>query len=108
MSDASRISDLDLRGYRGEKPGWFVQRICCMSLAAEIRRMTLDLEPAFDGAWISWFLSISRGVVGKSLLWAMPGSEILAMRLPCVRQMITKGAKLLSQLNFAGSELTAG
>ena len=46
---ASRISDLDLRGYRGEKPGWLVQRICCMSLAAEIRRMTLDLEPAFDG-----------------------------------------------------------
>ena len=49
MSDASRISDLDLRGYRGEKPGWLVRRIRCKSLAAEIRRMTLDLEPAFDG-----------------------------------------------------------
>jgi hypothetical protein len=94
MSDASRISDLDLRGYRGEKPGWFVQRICCMSLAAEIRRMTLDLEPAFDGVrrLLEALQDASKlvgdcpqgharcvdllVVVGKSLLWAMPGSEI--------------------------------
>lgn len=43
-----RISDYDLRGYRRPEPGWIVDRICCLSIATELRRMLVDCEPAFD------------------------------------------------------------
>jgi hypothetical protein len=50
VSNSPRITDLDLRGYRGDKPGWIAERICCMALAVEIRRMIQDQAPAFEGA----------------------------------------------------------
>jgi hypothetical protein len=43
-----RVTDFDLRGYRGEEPGWIVDRICCLSVATEIRRMILGSQPAFE------------------------------------------------------------
>jgi hypothetical protein len=43
-----RITDLDLRGYRSAEPGWILDRICCLSVATEIRRMILGGEPAFE------------------------------------------------------------
>jgi len=43
-----RVTDLDLRGYRSDEPGWIADRICCLSVAAEIRRMILGSEPAFE------------------------------------------------------------
>jgi hypothetical protein len=48
VSNTPRVTELDLRGYRRDKPGWLTERICCVSLAAEIRRMALGLPPAFD------------------------------------------------------------
>jgi hypothetical protein len=41
------VTDLDLRGYRRAEPGWIADRICCLSVAAEIRRMIMGNEPAF-------------------------------------------------------------
>jgi hypothetical protein len=29
------------------EPGWIVDRICCLSIAAEVHRMAADCEPAF-------------------------------------------------------------
>jgi hypothetical protein len=43
-----RVTDLDLRGYRSAEPGWIVDRICCLSVTTEIRRMILGGEPAFE------------------------------------------------------------
>jgi hypothetical protein len=43
-----RVTDLDLRGYRSSEPGWIVDRICCLSVATEVRRMVLGIEPAFE------------------------------------------------------------
>jgi hypothetical protein len=43
-----RFTDFDLRGYRSSEPGWIVDRICCLSVALEIRRMILGIEPAFE------------------------------------------------------------
>jgi hypothetical protein len=43
-----RISDYDLRGYRRPEPGWIVDRICCLAIATELRRMLVDREPAFE------------------------------------------------------------
>jgi hypothetical protein len=38
----------DLRGYRSAEPGWIAERICCLSVAVEIRRMIMGSEPAFE------------------------------------------------------------
>jgi hypothetical protein len=43
-----RITDFDLRGYRSAEPGWIADRICCLSVAVEIRRMIMGNEPAFE------------------------------------------------------------
>jgi hypothetical protein len=44
----ARVTDRDLRGYRGAEPGWIAERICCLSVAIEIRRMIMGGEPAFE------------------------------------------------------------
>jgi hypothetical protein len=44
----ARVTDRDLRGYRSAEPGWIAERICCLSVAAEIRRMIMGSEPAFE------------------------------------------------------------
>ena len=43
-----RITDYDLRGYRRPEPGWIMDRICCLAIAAEVRRIIVDCEPAFE------------------------------------------------------------
>ena len=49
VSNSRRFTDLDMRGYRGDKPGWIAERICCVALAVEIRRMIQNQAPAFEG-----------------------------------------------------------
>jgi hypothetical protein len=44
----ARVTDRDLRGYRSAEPGWIAERICCLSVAVEIRRMIMGSEPAFE------------------------------------------------------------
>jgi len=48
-SNGPRITELDLRGYRRDKPGWITERICCVALAVEIRRIIQGRAPAFEG-----------------------------------------------------------
>ena len=43
-----RVTDRDLRGYRSAEPGWIADRISCLSVAVEIRRMIMGSEPAFE------------------------------------------------------------
>jgi 6-phosphogluconate dehydrogenase (decarboxylating) len=43
-----RITDADLRGYHRPEPGWIADRICCLSIAAELVRIALDRKPAFE------------------------------------------------------------
>lgn len=42
----ARVVYSDLKGYRGGKPGWIADRICCLLTAAEICRMLANREPA--------------------------------------------------------------
>jgi hypothetical protein len=48
VAHSPRITDYDLRGYRRPEPGWIMDRICCLTIAAEVRRMIVDCEPAFE------------------------------------------------------------
>ena len=46
------VTDFDLRGYRSAEPGWIADRICCLAVAVEIRRMLVGNEPAAAGSQI--------------------------------------------------------
>ena len=46
-SKSAQFSDVDLRGYRGDRPGWISGRICCIVLAAELVRLISDQPPTF-------------------------------------------------------------
>jgi hypothetical protein len=48
VARSPRITDYDLRGYRRPEPGWIMDRICCLAIAAEVRRIIVDCEPAFE------------------------------------------------------------
>ena len=48
VAHSPRITDYDLRGYRRPEPGWIMDRICCLAIAAEVHRMIVDCEPAFE------------------------------------------------------------
>lgn len=48
-ANGRRITELDLHGYRRDKPGWITERICCVALAVEIRRIIQGQATAFEG-----------------------------------------------------------
>jgi len=74
-----RVTDLDLRGYRSAEPGWILDRICCLSVATEIRRMILGCEPAFERV--------------RTVLEIDPSASALLLRCPCA---FAPGSQLLS------------
>jgi hypothetical protein len=42
------ITGSDLQGYRRPEPGWIAERICCLSIAAEIDRIVVGRKPAVE------------------------------------------------------------
>jgi hypothetical protein len=68
-----RVTDFDLRGYRSAQPGWIADRICCLAVAVEIRRMIMGNEPAFERV---------RAVLEKNL----SASELLSKCRSCMRR----------------------
>jgi hypothetical protein len=68
-----RVTDRDLRGYRGAEPGWIADRISCLSVAAEIRRMITGSEPAFER--VRTVLESDESA--KQLVWECWGSHAM-------------------------------
>jgi hypothetical protein len=62
-----RVTDFDLRGYRSAEPGWIADRICCLALAAEIRRMIMG-----NGRHLNACGPFGKRSVGQRVLVEIP------------------------------------
>jgi hypothetical protein len=95
VAHSPRITDYDLRGYRRPEPGWIMDRICCLAIAAEVRRMIVDCEPAFERV--------------RHVLVSQPAAKRLLHECRAqVPELPAHTAKLLRNKANLGSSLLAG